>query len=314
GAGATGSTFIGLLTFAFVTVAVPASILVLAVEKKLQSAANPMLLTQLMIKMGSGYLVLYVFLQILSGGPYFIFEYFSDYIAESIYIPAYTGVTVYFVFASAYMMGYALLQYQKELGYRAELEEESNVVDSDDRINPQTVNRINLLLIEGRYNEAYDLLKQSARQYPDDLQLQQRYHKLMAERGMKDELRLHSGGLIERLVDANSIPNAAAIFLNTLKVIPEFKPESARTLHKFADLFEQRKQPRNAVSMLLHIPKYYPDYKELPQVYLKVAKLYANELQQPDKAKQTVMHIMGQESFPSAVKQEADKLLKTMII
>lgn len=309
----TGSMFITLLMFAFITLAVPASILVLAVEKKLPAAVNPLLLTQLMMKMGSGYLVLYVFLQILGGGPYFIFEYFSDYIPEGIYLPANITVTAYFLFASACMMGYALLQYQKEIGYRAELEEETVVVEKDDRINPQTVNQINLLLIEGRYNEAYDLVKMSARQYPADLVLQQRYHRLMAERGLKDELKLHSGGLIERLVAANSIPNAAAIFLNTLKVLPEFRPESAFTLHKFSELFADRKQPRNALSMLLLIVKHYPDYKEMPQVYLKIAQLYALELQQPDKAKQAVMQIMSQESFPAEIKKEADKLLKTII-
>ncbi len=312
---ASGSMLISLLVFAFVTLALPASILVLAVEKKLVSAINPLLLTDLMTKMGSGYLVLYVFLQILGGGPYFVFAYFHEYIPQSIYLPASIAIMVYFTFACAYMMGYALLQYQKELGYRAELEDEKvNVVEADDRINPQTVNRINLLLIEGRYDEAYDLVKRSAKQYKPDLNLQQRYHKLMAERGLKDELRLHSGGLIEELVAANSIPNAVGIFLNTLKVLPEFKPESANTMRKFSELFEKRNQSRNAVSMLAQIVKHYPDYKEMPQVYLRIAQLYASELQQPEKAKQVIAHILAQDSYSIHIKQEAEKLLKTINI
>jgi hypothetical protein len=106
------------------------------------------------------------------------------------------------------------------------------------------------------------------------------------------------------------VPNAAAIFLNTLKILPEFKPESALTLHKFAELFEKRNQARNAVSMLLQIVKHYPEYKEMPRVYLKIAQLYASDLQQPDKAKQAIAHIQGQESWPIQIKQEADKLLK----
>jgi tetratricopeptide (TPR) repeat protein len=310
-----GSMIISLLVFAFVSVALPASILVLAVEKKLVSAINPLLLTDLMVKMGSGYLVLYVFLLILGAGPDSVFSYFQKYIPEGVYLPASIAIFVYFSFACAYMMGYALLQYQKELGYRAELEdEEINVVETDDRINAQTVNYTNLLLIEGRYDEAYDLVKRSAKQYQSDLPLQQRYHRLMAERGLKDELRLHSGGLIEQLVAANSIPNAATIFLNTLKVLPEFKPESANTMRKFSELFEKRNQPRNALSMLLQIVKHYKDYQEIPQVYLKIAQLYANELQQPDKAKQAITHILAQDSWSIHIKQEAEKLLKTINI
>jgi tetratricopeptide (TPR) repeat protein len=306
----TGNFIVNFLVYAFVSLALPASILVLAVQKRLQDAINPMLLTELMTKMGSGYLVLFVFLQILSGGPYYVFEYFHSWIPENIYLPAFIGVTVYFVFASAHMMGYALLQYQKELGFRAELEDETVVVETDDRINPQTLNEINLLLIEGRFDEAYDLVKRSAKQYPSDLALQQRYHKLMAERGLKDELRLHSGGLIEQLVAANSVPNALTIFLNTLKALPEFKPESALTMRRFAELFENRNQHRNAASMLLQLIKHYPDYKEMPQVYLKLAQLCAKELQQPDKAKQAIAHILAQESWSIHIKQEAEKLLK----
>ncbi|HEX5056666.1 MAG TPA: hypothetical protein VFX02_09230 [Gammaproteobacteria bacterium] len=300
------------LAYAFVSLALPASILVLAVQKRLQSAINPLLLTELMTKMGSGYLVLFVFLQILGGGPYYLFEYFHSWIPESVYLPALIGVTVYFTFASAHMMGYALLQYQKELGFRAELEDETVVVETDDRINPQSLNQINLLLIEGRFDEAYDLVKRSAKQYTSDLALQQRYHKLMAERGLKDELRLHSGGLIEQLVAANSVPNALTIFLNTLKALPEFKPESALTMQRFAELFEKRNQHRNAASMLLQIIKHYPDYKDMPQVYLKLAQLCAKELQQPDKAKQAIAHILAQDSWSIHIKQEAEKLLKIL--
>jgi tetratricopeptide (TPR) repeat protein len=308
----TGSVIVNFLVYAFVSLALPASILVLAVEKRLQAAINPLLLTELMTKMGSGYLVLFVFLQILGGGPYYLFEYFHSWIPQSIYLPAFIGVTVYFIFASARMMGYALLQYQKELGFRAELEDETVVVETDDRISPQTLNQVNLLLIEGRFDEAYDIVKRSAKQYPSDLVLQQRYHKLMAERGLKDELRLHSGGLIEQLVAANSVPNALAIFLNTLKALPEFKPESALTMQRFAELFEKRNQHRNAASMLLQIIKHYPDYKEMPQIYLNLAQLYAKELQQPDKARQAVAHILAQDSWSIHIKQEAEKLLKIL--
>lgn len=314
-AGYTGSALINLSVLAFVTLAIPASILVLAVEKELAAAINPVLLTQIMIKMGLGYFVLYVFLNIISGGPYFVFGYFSEYIPESIYMPAYVGATVYFFFASANLMGYALLQYQKELGYRAELEEDVAAAEGTvTAVNAQTFNELNILLIEGRYDEALALLKRSTDEYPNDLQLQLRYHKLLAEMGIKDELASRSNNLIEKLIAVNSITSAALVFLNTIKAVPEFKPESANSLLKLSEFFHERGQPRNALSMLSQLIKQHPDYPDMGKLYLKIARLYAEDLQQPDKALQVINHIQKNPNYGETEKQEAAKLAKALKI
>lgn len=309
----TGSVALNLLVLAFVTLAMPASILVLAVEKELFAAINPVLLTQIMAKMGLGYFVLYVFLNIISGGPYYVFAYFSDYIPETVYIPAYIATTIYFAFASANLMGYALLQYQKELGYRAELEEDLTALDdADTGVNAQTLNELNILLIDGRYNDALALLKKLAELSPNDLQLQLRYHKLLAEMGVKDELASRSNTLIEKLIATNAITSAALVFLNTIKAVPEFKPESATSLLKLSDFFRERGQPRNAMSMLTQLIKQHPNHPEMGQMYIKVARLYAEDLQQPDKALQILNHIQKNPNYSEAEREEAAKLAKAL--
>ncbi|HEX7026252.1 MAG TPA: tetratricopeptide repeat protein, partial [Gammaproteobacteria bacterium] len=308
-----GSMLLSLLTLAFVTIAMPASILVLAVEKELTSAINPVLLSQIMIKMGLGYFVLYIFLNIIGGGPYFIFEHFSDLIPEPVYIPAYAGATIYFAFASANLMGYALLQYQKELGYRADLEEDLTPArETVVSVNAQTLKELNIQLIEGRYEDALGLLKRATHEYPNDLQLQLRYHKLLAEMGVRDELAARSNNLIEKLIAANAVTSAALVFLNTIKAVPEFKPESANSLLKLSDFFHERGQPRNALSMLTQLIKQHPDYPDMGKLYLKVARIYAEDLQQPDKAMQVIDHIQKNPNYGEAEKQEAAKLAKAL--
>jgi tetratricopeptide (TPR) repeat protein len=312
-AGYTGSKLISLLVLAFITLAIPASILVLAVEKELTAAINPVLLTQIMAKMGLGYFVLYVFLNIISGGPYFVLEHFSGLIPESVYGYAEIAATIYFSFASANMMGYALLQYQKELGYRAELEEDLTAAgETVTTANAQTFGELNILLIEGHYDAALALLKRSTYEYPNDLQLQLRYHKLLAEMGVKDELAERSNSLIEKLIAANAITSAALVFLNTIKAVPEFKPASANSLLNLSEFFHERGQPRNALSMLTQLIKQHPDYPEMGKLYLKVARLYAEDLQQPDKALQVINHIQKHPNYSEAEKEEAAKLAKAL--
>lgn len=310
-----GSTVLSLLVLAFVTLAMPASILVLAVEKELPAAVNPVLLTQIMTKMGLGYFVLYVFLNILSGGPYYVFQYFIDYIPESVYLPAFAGATIYFAFAAASMMGYALLQYQKELGYRAELEEDLTVdadVDADTGGKAQSLNELNILLIEGRHSEALARLKHLAELSPDDLQLQLRFHKLLAEMGVREELAARSNDLIEKLIATNAITSAAMVFLNTIKAVPEFKPASANSLLKLSDFFRERGQPRNALSMLTQLIKQHPGYEDMGKMYIKVARLYIEDLQQPDKAVPILNHIQKNPDYSETDKQEAAKLAKAL--
>lgn len=309
----TGSTVLSLLVLAFVTLAMPASILVLAVEKELAAAINPVLLTQIMTKMGLGYFVLYVFLNILSGGPYYVFQYFIDYIPEAVYLPAFAGVTIYFAFASANLMGYALLQYQKELGYRAELEEDlTDDMDADTGGKTQSLNELNILLIEGRHGEALARLKHLAELSPDDLQLQLRFHKLLAEMGVREELSARSNDLIEKLIATNAVTSAALVFLNTIKAVPEFKPASANSLLKLADFFRERGQPRNALSMLTQLIKQHPGYEDMGKMYIKVARLYIEDLQQPDKAVPILNHVQKNPDYSETDKQEAAKLAKAL--
>jgi tetratricopeptide (TPR) repeat protein len=309
-AGSSGSVLLSLSVTLFVTLALPASILVLAVNKRLLAAVNPVLLTQLMLKLGAGYLVLYAYLHILSGGPYFILAYFSEHIPASIYAPVSAGILMYFTLASAYMMGYALLQYQKELGYRAELELEPGEIENEPA--KKDVRNMHLLLIEGRYTEALELFKWQVNENPQDLQLKQRLHKMLVEMGKQEEAVRYGQTVIEKAIESNAPGRAAEVFLTTLKVAPDFQIQSPDALFKLAEYFHERGQPRNSLSLLAQIDKRFPEYGNLGRVYLRIARIYADDLQTPDKAKPLLARILNTPHYDAALKEDATKLAKAI--
>jgi tetratricopeptide (TPR) repeat protein len=305
-----GNVFLSLLILLFVTLILPASVLVLAVNKRLIAAVNPVLLTQLIVKLGAGYWVLYAYLFILSGGPYFILMHFSEYIPSIAYVPISTGVTMYFALVSAYMMGYTLLQYQKELGYRAELELEPGELENEPA--RKDARHMNLLLIEGRYDEALELFKWQVNQNQQDLQLKLRLHKMLAEMGKQEETVRYGQTVIEKAIESNAPGRAAEVFLTTLKVAPDFQIQSADALFKLAEYFHERGQPRNALSLLAQIDKRFPEYGNIGRVYLRIARIYADDLQTPDKAKPLLTRILDTPHYDAALKEDAAKLAKAI--
>jgi tetratricopeptide (TPR) repeat protein len=305
--GVTGSPFLVFLATAFCTLALPASILVLATEKSLASAVNPLLLTQLMARLGTGYFVLYAFINILASGPVVITESVVGLVSPQRLIAIYAIATVYFWFATAYMMGYTMLQYQRELGYRADLEEDESDIETVTDVG-EIHRQLTILIIEGRFEEAYDLLKAAVHRSPGELSLQQRYNKLLLAMGYTTALGEHSKALIEQFSESNQLAAAISVYEDTAKLIPSFQLSSADLLVKFAGLYQERLQYKNALSLLSQLTKQFPDYPEIGEVFLKAATIYVENLDQPEKALPLIRYIAKSPKFSDQLKQEAGKL------
>ena len=312
-AGYTGNLFIYLFAIGFFTLAMPASILVLAIEKRIIAAINPLLLTQLMLKMGTGYLVLYVFVLILSGGPNVLIEYCYEFIPEKLFVPVYTGVNIYFYLAIAYLMGYSLLQYQRQLGYHAELERGFMESEHTTGVNTKEIQKqVNVLLIEGRYQEAKDILRQAIDRMPTEFQLQLRFNKLLSIMDNKEELADHSSYLIDKLMQANAISKAADVFMNTIQVIPEYKISAPEDMDLLSDHFYVTGQYRIALLLVSQLYKENRNYDKIPEVLLRAARIYAENLNNPERAGSIVKQVLRNNDLSEETKTEALKIHKAL--
>src|SRR5690606_1715989 len=115
---------LGLLVGGFITLAMPASIMLLAVDKSVRRALNPLAQLSLMTALGWPYLLLWFCMQIISAGPYYSFDLLLGVLPDTLVIPMLVAVSVYFTFVLYTMLGYVLFEYQQELGF-------STLVDDD---------------------------------------------------------------------------------------------------------------------------------------------------------------------------------------
>ena len=106
----------GQIALVVVALALPASIMVLALDERSSPAINPVRLLEVVAGIGLPYLALCVFLFLLLQSAQFLGGVLDDY------MPVFVGqlladvVTMYFMVSMYYLMGYALYQHHEALG------------------------------------------------------------------------------------------------------------------------------------------------------------------------------------------------------
>lgn len=305
------SYFLFFLATAFCTFALPASILVLATDRSLFAAINPLSLIRLMTRLGIGYIVLYTFIYLFGSGPVIVTSFVLEYVPNEYLLSINAVTTIYFWFASAYMMGYTLLQYQKELGYWADL-------DEDDRGQEElsdaehTLRKITILIIEGRYEEAYDTLKTMTRRAPHELSLQRRLNKLLIALDRLEELQDHSQYLIDKLIEDGMPSIAADVYDNTQKCSPGFQLNNPEPLVQISNVYRDRAQYKKALLLLSELTKRFSDYHDIGSAILQAARIYMENLNQPEKAQPLLRYAVGSDKFDDSIKLQANQLLNML--
>src|SRR5690625_6797845 len=99
--------------------------MILAVEKSVGRAINPMAQLSLMLAVGWPYLLLWLCTQIISAGPVYLVEGLVEVLPEAIMVTALEFLVVYFMFVLYTMLAYVLFELHHELGITA-------VVDIDE--------------------------------------------------------------------------------------------------------------------------------------------------------------------------------------
>lgn len=282
----TGLVFLTILAALFVTLAFPASIMVLAIEKRALAAVNPSVLSTLMWRIGWPYLVLWVLVSILSTGPGIILGFIGHLIPG----PLLTGFVVfiqgYFYFVIFRVLGYCLFQYQERLGYSAGIQR----FEDTDPPTPEVVEPDRLLAdagvqaAEGRIEQARQTLVEGVARYPDHGKLNNRLERLLGATGDQAGLRKHLEHRLERCVAGGHDGTAVDTWLQHEKSLGGWLPESGHVRHRLALELDRRGRHLESLRLLHNLHKLDPDYEHLPGAYLKAAEILENALGRPEPA------------------------------
>jgi len=301
---------LGLVVLAFFTLALPASIMMLAVDKSVRRALNPMALTSLMLTVGWPYWLLWFCCQCILAGPYIIA---SVVIGDAEHGPAGVGtflainfITVYFSVVFYTMLGYVLFQYQHELGYNPDNEDDSDL-SHDDFIKARVLGEVAMLVSDQKYQQARHSLRSALDAVKDDTQLHQRYHKLLMLLEDDDALSNHGEYLIGLLMAERQTAHAVSVVLDIQSRLPAFKLTQTDTALTLAKLMVAQGHYRNAVRLLHNLHKHQPNDRLIPAAYLLVARTLSEFLGDAKNANAIVRYTLSQ--YPDCQERQEFKTL-----
>jgi len=277
------SEILGLVVGLFITLALPASIMILAVEKSVFRALNPLNLLALMLRVGWPYLLLWFCVQVVSAGPGYILGWLATALPESMLLPVFAVLMVYFTFVLYVMLGYVLFEYQSELGFDAEPDTDSDM-DQRQFDKARSLGEATVLMRDGKYTEARSCLRRALDLVRDDLELHEHYHKLLMLLDDDEALANHGDYLIELYQRANQLAKGAPIVLDVQSRVPGFQLSDTRRALELASVLQLQGQHRAVIRLFHNMHKTRPREPLIPAAYLKVAKIFFEHLDQDDKA------------------------------
>lgn len=287
---------LGLLASIFVALALPASTIILAVDKSLRRALNPLALVSMMAIIGLPYILLWFCVQLISSGPYYAIDILAGVLPESLLFPVLAALSLYFAFVTYCMLGYVLFQYQHELGYvnRTHHKEE---IGSRDFLKARALAETSILFHEGDYDRARTQLRHALDQVPDDISLHDRYHKLLMVLEDQEALKNHTCYFIDLLIRFGQKGKAASIYLDGVKKLPNLQLDNIEQACIVADMLLMQGNAKAVLKLLHNIHKQHGKNPEVVRAYLLVARAYNEYLGLDAKAKQVLTFL--QKHYPN---------------
>ncbi|ONF43588.1 hypothetical protein BTO32_13095 [Marinobacter lutaoensis] len=278
-----GGALAMLLAMALVILALPASIMVLAMEQSVAAALHPLNLTALISRIGSPYFLLYGYLILLilaSGAAQdFALSHFPAWLAMA--LAGFLNST--FTLILFHMLGYLLLQYRDELGLAPEPAEATAAPGDRDRSTRLDAD-IDMNLKDGHYDRVLALLKDALKREPDNpVRIGQLYRLLAARRDLRELYRYHPR-ILSWLADRNDGDAIAELLAALTETDPMFRLDDPGLSVDCARALYPRGHYKPALRLLQDFHKRFPDSDRLAGAYLLAAQALANGLGQWQKA------------------------------
>jgi len=194
-----GRTAGGLFLF-IATLFLPAMVILLVTTESLIQAVNPLMFVRLATRIGWGYLLMYFFCSILGAAPAVLGRHIILHLPAEMRLFLFTLVKIYYTFISYHLMGYVILQYHEDIGYRVDVDDFKAAETAGDPAmavadDPESrlLRRVNQLIKDGDHEGARDAIEREVgeRGIADPL-LSERYYLLLKMTGATDKLKIHA--------------------------------------------------------------------------------------------------------------------------
>lgn len=281
----------GLLFLAFAILFIPAMIIVLVGTGSLLCAINPMMFVVMSWRIGWSYLLMYLFLILLTVAP-FILAYYIAIGHHALGLPPllffflFLLVLEYYAIIFYHLMGYVIFQHHEEIGYHVDLADQegpSKEVPSDGDETSKLLDRIDRLIKEGKLDDAIDLIRNETDGAVTDLNLAERYYDLLKIREEYPDMVKHGKVYLDLLIKGNQKEKLNEIYSECVSQDEMFSPKPT-TLIKVAGSLNESGKPEESIEAYNRFVKANPENPLVPKAYFLVSNIFNEKLNNPGKA------------------------------
>jgi tetratricopeptide (TPR) repeat protein len=305
---------IGIVGLSILMLLLPAMIIVLATSSSFFKAINPFYFARLAFRMGKGYPIMYFFCQTLQAAPIFIIWILHPYLPHRLTILFYSLALNYYTLVSFHLMGYAILQYHKEIGYELAFEDKfiashhKSAPMGKEKVLTNLTNRVNICIKDGKIDEAIQLIKQETKGIINDPELSEKYYQLLKIGQKTPELIAHGRQYLEQLGKSSRKDAMCAVYRECYELDPTFNPGGAMVM-KIANQISSTGDPREAINILNRFIKADPHDPEVPHAYLLAANIFTSRLTSPEKAVK-ILHLLRSNYPGHEIIPEVEQILQ----
>jgi tetratricopeptide (TPR) repeat protein len=230
------------LLVALIVFSIPASCIILSMEKTWFSQINPVKIIYLIKLLGKNYII--IFLILFSGFLYF-FHFVLDFSqSEALLFLNYTIVNYLFLVSFA-MMGYLIFQHQFELNYRARrkrisIENKSaNENNKSGDNSEQWQTEVDVYVQEGRFEDAIKILLKVTKSHEFDYAAYEKLILLYAFADNQSHLEYIANEYFSKLIENNK-RQQILVFYKKLQSNATFTPSEIETVKELVALLHSR--------------------------------------------------------------------------
>jgi hypothetical protein len=261
----------------FFLLALPMSTILLATQGSLRTALNPVILATLIFRIGWPYLLVYLYLLMMFSCSVtfgqLAYEYAGIEAAQII-----TSVSGYYFALVMYsLMGYMVYQYRHRLQVGTSIDDFSVAADSSGE-DP----RVHVLLQQGDYQRAMDLLVSNWKGHEYPPTLIEKYVKIVRFCGAWEHLQRHLTPLVIALLRANKTSMLPRLLRDLFAAKPDFEMTDTALAIKVASAVRERNDSKLAAKLLWNQHKHTKDRALQREAIELLTKIVEVDLQQPE--------------------------------
>ena len=271
--------FGSLLGFLLIT-AFPAIIILYAITENILEAVNPLKIISLILRIGLPYgLILGILLIMITSVG--ILSDLIIYKQTAITLVFQSAVANYYLIVMFHIMGYMIFQYQNDLGYSAEADDQNK---DPIRSEPEKIcAKIHIMIKEGHWHLVDETFKNALTRFKEHPQLNTEYflytlsllpsHPSDAEK--QQEACVIFGRYFMFLIKNHQEHRLYVDYSKVLLVMTHYQPEEARLRFELAKTSSENGNTKQAVKLLYGLHKSHPSFMHLIPAY----ELLADELE-----------------------------------